>query len=171
VQVFEQVRLARPRKVYLYQDGPREGRPTDVDGIRQCREIAENIDWECEVHRLYQERSIGCDPSGCIAQTWLFENEETGIVLEDDVVPSLNGQRLRENLASSAYLQMRLGSMYWDDDAYRRGRSWSYQANPRNIVRAKSRRSVQSRHSATARGIRSILCGLSVARRLRTSRV
>lgn len=87
-QVFEQVRLARPSRLYLYQDGPRPGRPSDVDGIMSCRTIAEEIDWECEVHTLYQPGNLGCDPSGYIAQKWMFETEEMGIILEDDVVPS-----------------------------------------------------------------------------------
>ena len=89
-KVFEAVKRARPSRLYLYQDGAREGRPDDIEGIMQCREIAadENIDWECEVHRLYQERNFGCDPSEYMAQKWMFETEEMGIVLEDDDVPA-----------------------------------------------------------------------------------
>ncbi|WP_071120034.1 hypothetical protein [Romboutsia timonensis] len=87
-QVFEQVKKARPSKLYLYQDGPRDNRPDDIIGINKCRKIAEDIDWECEVHKYYQNKNFGCDPSGYIAHKWMFENEEMGIVLEDDVVPS-----------------------------------------------------------------------------------
>lgn len=89
-KVFEAVKQARPSRLYLYQDGAREGRPDDIEGIMKCREIAadENIDWECEVHRRYQERNFGCDPSEYMAQKWMFETEEMGIVLEDDDVPA-----------------------------------------------------------------------------------
>lgn len=89
-KVFEAVKEARPSRLYLYQDGPREGNKTDIAGIQRCREIADdkNIDWECEVHRLYQEKNYGCDPSEYIAQKWMFETEEMGIILEDDDVPS-----------------------------------------------------------------------------------
>ena len=89
-RVFESVKKARPSRLYLYQDGPREGRNSDIDGILRCREIVadENIDWECEVHRLYQKDNFGCDPSEYIAQKWMFETEEMGIILEDDDVPS-----------------------------------------------------------------------------------
>jgi hypothetical protein len=91
-QVFEQVKRTRPSKLYLYQDGPRQGREDDVIGINQCREICSNeeIDWECEVHRMYQEKNLGCDPSEFIAQKWMFETEEMGIILEDDDIPSLS---------------------------------------------------------------------------------
>ena len=61
-QVFNEVRKARPSRLFLFQDGPRGER--DMAGIEACRQIVsdENIDWECDVHRLYQERNYGCDP-------------------------------------------------------------------------------------------------------------
>ena len=65
-QVFEQVRKARPSKLFLYQDGPRGER--DLPGIKACREVVDQIDWECEVHRKYQEKNYGCDPSEYISQ-------------------------------------------------------------------------------------------------------
>ena len=87
-KVFEQIRMARPSKLYLYQDGPREGNQKDIENVKKCREIVENIDWECEVHRLYQKSNVGCDPSEYISQKWMFETEQMGIILEDDDVPS-----------------------------------------------------------------------------------
>ena len=69
-QVFEQVRKARPSKLFLYQDGPRGER--DLPGIKACREVVDQIDWECEVHRKYQEKNYGCDPSEYISQKWAF---------------------------------------------------------------------------------------------------
>lgn len=87
-KVFEQIKIAKPSKLYLYQDGPRKNRPDDIKGIEICRSIVNEIDWECEIHRFYQEENLGCDPSEFIAQKWMFEKEEMGIVLEDDDVPS-----------------------------------------------------------------------------------
>ena len=87
-KVFEQVKLARPSKLFLYQDGPRKNRPSDIENIAKCREIAENIDWDCEVYKLYQEENKGCDPSEFIAIKWAFSHVEECIVLEDDDVPS-----------------------------------------------------------------------------------
>jgi hypothetical protein len=87
-QVFEQVKKARPSMLFLYQDGPREGRQDDLEGIRECRIIAEDIDWDCRVYKLYQEKNYGCDPSEYIAQKWAFSIVDECIVLEDDDVPS-----------------------------------------------------------------------------------
>lgn len=89
-RVFEQVKNARPKRLYLYQDGPRVGHEDDMKLIMQCRNIVsdENIDWDCEVHRFYQEKNVGVDPSGYIADRWMFRTEEKGIILEDDCVPN-----------------------------------------------------------------------------------
>lgn len=87
-KVFEQIKIARPSKLYLFQDGAREGREDDVENVKKCREVVADIDWECEVHQNYQEKNNGCDPSEYLAQKWMFETEEMGIVLEDDDVPS-----------------------------------------------------------------------------------
>lgn len=89
-QVFEAVKEARPSRLFLYQDGAREGNGKDLRGVEACREIAsdENINWECEVHRMYQTRNYGCDPSEYISQKWAFSIVDKCVVLEDDDVPS-----------------------------------------------------------------------------------
>ena len=87
-QVFNEVRKARPSRLFLFQDGPRGER--DLAGIEACRQIAsdENIDWECEVHRNYQEQNLGCMVAGYTSHQWAFSLAEKCMVLEDDVVPS-----------------------------------------------------------------------------------
>lgn len=89
-QVFEQVRKAKPSRLFLYQDGPRPGRQDDIINIKKCRAIAENIDWDCEVHRLYQKKNVGVDPSGYIADIWAFSQTDKCIIIEDDVLPSVS---------------------------------------------------------------------------------
>lgn len=87
---FEAVKEARPSKLFLYQDGAREGNEKDRKGIEECRKIVsdENIDWECDVRRNYQTQNYGCDPSGYMSQKWAFSLADKVVVIEDDVVPS-----------------------------------------------------------------------------------
>lgn len=87
-KVFDAIKQARPSKLYLYQDGAREGRKDDEERILECRKIVEQIDWNCEVHKKYLTKNQGCDPSEFLSIKWMFETEEYGIVLEDDDVPS-----------------------------------------------------------------------------------
>ncbi len=85
-QVFEQVRKARPSRLFLYQDGPRG--PQDMPGIEACRKVVSQIDWECRVEQHYCTVNQGCDPSEYLAQKWAFSMADKVIVLEDDDVPS-----------------------------------------------------------------------------------
>lgn len=87
-QVFAQVRKARPSRLFLYQDGPRS--EADMPGILACREIVAQVDWECQVETLYQERNFGCDPSNYISQKWAFSRVDKCVVLEDDSVPAVS---------------------------------------------------------------------------------
>lgn len=87
-KTFASVQQARPRRLLLWQDGAREGRPDDVDGIERCRKIVENIDWDCEVYKNYQTKNWGCDPSTFYSHKWAFSLVDKCIVLEDDCVPN-----------------------------------------------------------------------------------
>lgn len=87
-KTFAAVKEARPRYLLLWQDGPRENHPNDINGIERCRQIAENIDWECEVYKNYQDKNWGCDPSTFYAHKWAFSIVDKCIILEDDCVPS-----------------------------------------------------------------------------------
>ena len=87
-KVFAEVRKARPSRLFLYQDGPRDER--DMPGIMACREVVSHVDWECDVQHFYQERNFGCDPSEFISQKWAFSLADKCVVLEDDDVPSVS---------------------------------------------------------------------------------
>lgn len=87
-ETFEAVRQARPRRLLLWQDGPRAGRKDDLEKIDRCREIVTNIDWDCEVYRKYNEQNFGCDPSIFYAYNWAFSLVDRCIFLEDDQVPN-----------------------------------------------------------------------------------
>lgn len=89
IRTFSQICKARPSKLFLYQDGPRSGNPDDLRNIKECREAVESmIDWDCEIHKLYQEENVGCDPSEYISQKWMFSHVDKGVIIEDDDVMS-----------------------------------------------------------------------------------
>jgi hypothetical protein len=49
--------------------------------------ILDGIDWDCEVKTLFREKNLGCRVAVSSAIDWFFENEEEGIILEDDCLP------------------------------------------------------------------------------------
>lgn len=85
--VFEAVRTARPQRLYLATDGPREGKENDVEKIKAVQEIVSFIDWPCDVKTLNREANLGCKLAVSEAISWFFEHESEGIILEDDCLP------------------------------------------------------------------------------------
>lgn len=86
-RVIARLRELQPPKVYLAVDGPRDSSPSDEPQVRACRDMAADIDWHAEVRILFQDRNLGCGQGVSTAISWFFENEERGIILEDDVLP------------------------------------------------------------------------------------
>ena len=85
--VFEKVRAARPPRLYIAVDGARKHRPEDAGLVAETLAIYKEIDWPCEVKRLIREENMGCKLAVSSAITWFFEQEEQGIILEDDCLP------------------------------------------------------------------------------------
>lgn len=86
-KVFEAIREARPPKLYIAADGPRPNRAGEKDRCEVTRAIATQVDWPCEVKKLFRDENLGCGKAVSEAITWFFENEPEGIILEDDILP------------------------------------------------------------------------------------
>ncbi len=86
-QVFEAIRQAKPPRLYVAADGPRPGKEGEAEKCRITREVATQVDWECEVKTLFREENVGCGLGPSLAFKWFFEQEEEGIILEDDCLP------------------------------------------------------------------------------------
>jgi hypothetical protein len=90
-QVFEAIKIVKPKNLFLAADGPREGNKDDIINCEEVRKyVLDNIDWDCEIKKLFREKNLGCGKGVSSAITWFFENVEEGIILEDDCVPSLS---------------------------------------------------------------------------------
>lgn len=86
-ETFEWIRRVKPKQLFLVQDGPRPGNPHDLEKIHQCREIVDNIDWDCQVERNYSEVNLTCDVREYSGIDWCFQFVDRLIILEDDCAP------------------------------------------------------------------------------------
>ncbi len=96
-QVFDKIRQAKPPRLYVAGDGPREGY-NEEEKVAKVREIINGVDWPCEVKTLFRDKNLGCAHSCSNAISWFFQHEEKGIILEDDCVPHLDFFTFCENL-------------------------------------------------------------------------
>jgi hypothetical protein len=89
-RVFEAVRTAAPRRLYLAADGPRADVPSDADRCERTRRVLDDVTWSCEVKRLYQASNLGCKRGVGAAIDWFLAHEDSGIILEDDCLPGVD---------------------------------------------------------------------------------
>jgi hypothetical protein len=108
IKVFEQIRIARPRRLYIAADAPRDNYPADVILCQQSRDIVNQVDWECEIKTLFRDKNAGCKDGVSSAVTWFFEHEEEGIILEDDCLPANSFFKFCDTLLARYRLDTRI---------------------------------------------------------------
>ena len=88
-ETFEPIRKAKPPRLYIASDGARVDKEGEEEIVNRTRKyVLDNIDWDCQVFTLFQEKNIGCDTAIPTAVEWFFKHEEMGIILEDDILAS-----------------------------------------------------------------------------------
>lgn len=88
--VFESIRSIKPAKLYIAADGARKDKGGEDLICIETRNIVNQIDWNCEIKTLFRTENLGCKIAVSSAIDWFFENEEQGIILEDDCLPDIS---------------------------------------------------------------------------------
>jgi hypothetical protein len=86
-RVFERIREARPRRLFLIADGPRRDDEEEARDCERARAVVERVDWPCDVVRDFADENLGLKrriPSGLDR---VFGEAGEAIVLEDDCLP------------------------------------------------------------------------------------
>ncbi len=114
--VFNEIRKAKPKQLYIAADGPRKNRSEDTILCQKTREIIEQVDWDCEVSTLYRNENLGCKRAVSSAIDWFFTHVEEGIILEDDCVPDQSFfffcQKMLERYRNDERVMMISGTNY-----------------------------------------------------------
>ena len=87
-KVLLAIEKIKPKFLYIAADGPRKSKPGEKERCDETKKVTENINWPCQVHRLYRKENLGCKLAVSSAISWFFDNVEEGIILEDDCLPS-----------------------------------------------------------------------------------
>lgn len=85
--ILEQI---RPPRILVVSDGPRANVTTDVERCAAVRRLFDTLSWECRVDRNFAEHNMGSSPRISSGLTWVFDQVEEAIILEDDCVPDLS---------------------------------------------------------------------------------
>jgi len=110
--VIDSMRLVKPPQVYVACDGPRPEVSGEYELCMDTRAVIElGIDWPCEIHRLYRDVNRGCRYGPVEAIDWFLSQVEEGIILEDDVVPSIDFYYFCQELLVKYRTDDRIGSI------------------------------------------------------------
>lgn len=99
LEAFKPIASYKPNRLYIAADGPRDYVKNEKEECESLRKkILELVDWECEVKTLFREKNLGCTQAVNDGISWFFENEQYGIINEDDIVLSKDFFLLCEEL-------------------------------------------------------------------------
>lgn len=114
--VIDRIREVKPTKLYVAIDGPRIDVERDKSLCQKVVEITKDIDWDCSAKYLIRETNLGCKHNVVRAISWVLENEDRLIVIEDDIVPTKSffsfAQELLEKFKNDERIGIISGSNY-----------------------------------------------------------
>lgn len=89
-RTLEAIMVAKPKDLYVFQDGAREGNENDVKKCAEVRQVVEELiaGTQTRLHLNCSEKNLGCGPGPASGITWFFGQVEQGIIVEDDCVLS-----------------------------------------------------------------------------------
>ncbi|MBT3397442.1 nucleotide-diphospho-sugar transferase [archaeon] len=87
-RVLNEIRKARPKKLFFAVDGAREGNKDDEKKTKEVRELISEVDWPCKVKTLFRNKNLGTKWGIIEAINWFFSHVNQGIILEDDCIPN-----------------------------------------------------------------------------------
>ena len=79
----------KAKKIYICLDGPKKNKK-DYDDCKEVRDLIKNTKFRSKVILKFRKENLGCKYSMSKAITWFFKNEKAGIILEDDIIPSID---------------------------------------------------------------------------------
>ena len=84
--VFNAIRQAQPKQLFVIADGARF--PEEAEKCQRAKDIIKQVDWDCQVLTNYADHNLGCRQRVSSGISWVFEQVEEAIILEDDCLPS-----------------------------------------------------------------------------------
>ena len=88
-RVINSIRQICPKKIYISSDGPIKNDRENKRLVELVREIVlKEINWDCEIFTNFSNINKGCKIAVTEGINWFFRNEQEGIIIEDDCLPS-----------------------------------------------------------------------------------
>lgn len=83
--VFRAIAQAKPRRLFVFADGPRSAAEAEL--CARARAVTEKVDWDCDVEYDLSDVNLGCRRRTASGIDWVFSEVDEAIILDDDCVP------------------------------------------------------------------------------------
>ena len=124
-KLFQKLKIFKPKKIYINIDGPREKNLNDKKLCTEVEKITNDISWDCKVFKKINEKNKGCRSSVSEAINWFFQYENSGIILEDDCIPSSKFfefcERMLKKFENNNQIKVVSGSNFHDNKKFGEG--------------------------------------------------
>ena len=99
VRQLEVLRNVKPPRLYVISDGPRAEKIGEKEKVEEIRTyIEKEVDWECDLIKIYSETNMGCDSRTISGYSEVFKREEDAVLLEDDTIACEEYYRFAEKM-------------------------------------------------------------------------
>jgi len=78
------LRSVKPKNIYVVADGPKT--PQDKVVCDYARDMIKEIDWPCQIHKIYARVNMGLRKRVVSGLNAVFKKEKWAVILEDDLV-------------------------------------------------------------------------------------
>ncbi len=135
LKIFNAIREVKPPRLYIAIDGPRPGNENDVILCKDVEQAVSGVDWPCSVYKRVNAKNLGCKRAVSSAISWFFEQEEEGIILEDDCLPGSSFFYFCDSMLQTYRFDTRIGLITGTNlqDGIRRGTASYYFSQYSNI--------------------------------------
>ena len=110
-ELLNKIKLINPNKVYFACDGPKNKNLDNIIKVEKTRAILLDNDEINYTKYLFSKNNQGCKNGVTNAINWFFENEEEGIILEDDCIPHLDFFKFCEEMLDKYRTDKRIWSI------------------------------------------------------------
>jgi len=100
-QLFQVLRIAAPKKVFVIADGPREDVPEDIENCAKVIELFRSIDWTDDVTEIFSDTNMGCNHRIPTGITEVMRHVDRAIILEDDCIPHISFFKFCEEMLTT----------------------------------------------------------------------
>jgi hypothetical protein len=97
-KVFDVIRQVKPKQLFVVADAPHPNEADEAEKCAAARAIIDQVDWDCDIIKRYADTNVGLGGQLSTGISWVFDQVEEAILLEDDCLVHPDFFRFAEEL-------------------------------------------------------------------------